>query len=179
MASQLLEQERKIAELQSRLGDEDKTDKTASRRPGDTGYFSDNDVGKGSPLHITRSALKALMAAAGDEQQTKKSKTKKAVKKAISFDEEEQVVLDSEAEDDARLAALDFSSPGTSSAYSCADLIAAVKKQESVATKKSSLSPLKFAEAVLKSLSQALQQVKGVECPSTIYLTCNLRNPNN
>ena len=77
-------------------------------------------------------------------------------------------MLDSEAEDDARLSALDFSSPGTSSTYSCVDLIAAVKKQESVVTKKSTLSPLKFAEAVLKSLSGALQQVKGVECPSTI-----------
>ena len=32
MASQLLEQGRKIAELQSRLGDEDKTDKTASTK---------------------------------------------------------------------------------------------------------------------------------------------------
>ena len=168
MASQLIEQQRKIAELQSRLEDEEKSDKTASRRPGDTGYFSDNDVGKGSPLHITRSTLKALMAAAGDEQQTKKPKTKKAVKKAISFDEEEQVELDSDAEDDARVAAIDFSSPGTSSAYSCADLIAVVKKQESGVTTKSKLSPLKFAEAVLKSLSGALQQVKGVECPSTI-----------
>jgi hypothetical protein len=168
MASQLIEQQRKIADLQSRLEDEEKADKTASRRPGDTGYFSDNDVGKGSPLHITRSTLKALMAAAGDEQQTKKSKTKKAVKKAISFDEEEQVDLDSEAEDDARVAAIDLSSPGTSSAYSCADLIAVVKKQESGVTTKSKLSPLKFAEAVLKSLAGALQQVKGVECPSTI-----------
>ena len=102
------------------------------------------------------------------EQQTKKSKTKKAVKKAISFDEEEQVDLDSEAEDDARVAAIDLSSPGTSSAYSCADLIAAVKKSKSGVEKKSTLTPRNFAEAVLKSLSEALLQVKGVECPATV-----------
>jgi hypothetical protein len=166
MASQLAEQGKQIAELTSLLEDAGKADKTPNRRPGDTGYFSDNDVGKGSPLPITRSMLKAFLAkaAASGEQQAKK-KPKKSVERQCTFDEEE---LDSEAEDDARVSALDLSSPGTSSAYSCADLIAAVKKSKSGVEKKSTLTPRNFAEAVLKSLSEALLQVKGVECPATV-----------
>jgi hypothetical protein len=77
--------------------------------------------------------------------------------------------LDSEAEDDARILALDLESPRTSSAVSCADLIAVVKKTKSVEVrKKITLTPRKFAEAVLKSLDEALKKVKGIECPTTV-----------
>ena len=56
-----------------------------------------------------------------------------------------------EAEDEALILAHDFDSPGTSSAVSCADLIAAVKKSKPVEVRGKSLTPCKFAEAVLKS----------------------------
>ena len=51
---------------------------------------------------------------------------------------------------------------------SCADLIAAVKKSKPVEVRWKSLTPCKFAEAVVKSLSEALLQVKGVECPTSV-----------
>jgi hypothetical protein len=62
-----------------------------------------------------------------------------------------------EEEDDARLIALDLDSPGTSSAVSCADLITAVKKAKAAeARKQNTMTPCKFAEAVLKPLDGAL-----------------------
>jgi hypothetical protein len=58
---------------------------------------------------------------------------------------------------------------------SCADLIAVVKKSKPVEVRGKSLTPCKFAEAVVKSLSEALLQVKGVECPTSVHVPKGLK----
>jgi hypothetical protein len=96
-----------------------------------------------------------------------RKQTKKSLEKFQTRNKFESLL--DEEEDDARLMALDLESLGTSSAVSCADLIAVVKKTKAVeARKKNTMAPCKFAGAVLKSLDGALMKVSDSECPTTV-----------
>jgi hypothetical protein len=92
--------------------------------------------------HPYRSRLRSMMKtfleqsiAVGEQQKQKQpKKSMEKVSKRCSFESDP----DSDAEDDARLLALDLDSPATSTAISCAEMIAAVKKTKPVEVEKKS-----------------------------------------